>query len=202
MRLRPPTHPVSDLPATRKRRNTSMNWHAIITLHRPDTLTPPTDEQRSTLTRELPGHGIAVGDGAGRLAVDMTVDAATARLACQAAIRAARAAYQQAFGATTEVTAVRVLTEAEHDRELAWPSGLELVGNREAAELLEVRPQRVEQLARQHPDWPAPVARLAAGPVYTRASIEAFGRRWERKPGRPRKAAAAGQDRVSRPRPI
>ena len=51
--------------------------------------------------------------------------------------------------------------------------------------MLGVTRQRVHQLSGQHPEFPAPYARLGVGPVWTRPTIEAFQQRWTRKPGRP-----------------
>lgn len=64
-----------------------------------------------------------------------------------------------------------------------------LAGGTEAAEILGVSRQRVHQLATEHPDFPAPVARLSCGSIWLRGEIVWFARNWSRKPGRPRKAA-------------
>jgi predicted DNA-binding transcriptional regulator AlpA len=55
-----------------------------------------------------------------------------------------------------------------------------LVGNKETATLLGVSRQRLAQLLNEHEDFPEPVARLAATPVWARADVEA----WARKHGR------------------
>jgi predicted DNA-binding transcriptional regulator AlpA len=54
-----------------------------------------------------------------------------------------------------------------------------LMGVAEVAAFLSVSRQRVQQLARR-PDFPAPVARLAATPVWESVDIE----RWAREDGR------------------
>lgn len=54
-----------------------------------------------------------------------------------------------------------------------------LMGVAEVAELLQVSRQRVTQLAKT-PEFPAPSARLASGPVWESADIE----RWARETGR------------------
>lgn len=54
-----------------------------------------------------------------------------------------------------------------------------LMGTAEVAELLGVSRSRVGQLA-QRDDFPSPVVRLAAGPVWESADIE----RWARETGR------------------
>jgi len=53
------------------------------------------------------------------------------------------------------------------------------MGISEIATLLGVSRQRVGQLA-QHEDFPHPVARLAAGPIWDAADVE----RWARETGR------------------
>ena len=49
---------------------------------------------------------------------------------------------------------------------------LDLVGVAEIAELLGVTRQRVDAIARTHPDFPKPVADLAAGRIWQRRDIE------------------------------
>lgn len=159
-------------------------WSASVTAHRPEHTTV---ERLDALTRALPGFGIVVDNGTDRVRMEMTVQAPTARAACEAAVRAARAAYSQAFGGQPDITQVRVLTAEDYERELVRPAELDLVGKSEAAEILGVSPQRVDELGRSHPDFPPPVATLKMGTVYTRASIEEFGERRVRRPGRPRK---------------
>lgn len=62
------------------------------------------------------------------------------------------------------------------------------VGVTEIARLLGVSKQRVAELRRRR-DFPAPIAELAAGPMWTRASLNRFVQAWPRKPGRPRTSA-------------
>ena len=52
---------------------------------------------------------------------------------------------------------------------------LNLFGVHEIAGLLGVTRQRVDQLAREHPDFPKPVADLHMGRIWRRADIE----RWQ-----------------------
>ena len=90
-----------------------------------------------------------------------------------------------------DVVEVEVLTEAELERQNALPSLPELVGVTEVAELLEVSRQRASALARA-PGFPAPVATLRSGPVWTRPSVDRFVQNWHRQPGR-------APDRVAAP---
>lgn len=77
------------------------------------------------------------------------------------------------------------------DEQLAQPDRPDLVSAPEAAQILGVSSQRLHELVATRKDFPAPVYELRAGKLWLRAAIEAFARRWERKAGRPRKAAAA-----------
>lgn len=58
-----------------------------------------------------------------------------------------------------------------------------LVGVNEVADMFGVSKQRVSELARTD-SFPAPVSRLAAGPVWWRSDIQSFMEQWQRKPGR------------------
>jgi hypothetical protein len=60
-----------------------------------------------------------------------------------------------------------------------------LAGVKEVAGMLAVSKQRVSDLAAEG-RLPAPIARLASGPVWRQASIERFAERWDRRPGRRR----------------
>lgn len=61
----------------------------------------------------------------------------------------------------------------------------QLVGLAEVAELLEVT-KRTAVTYSQRPDFPAPLARLAAGPVWNRREVERWARRSKpRRGGRP-----------------
>jgi hypothetical protein len=74
--------------------------------------------------------------------------------------------------------------EAENSR----PTLPELVSAPEAADILGVSSQRVHELAASKAEFPEPMYELRTGKLWLRDAIEAFGRRWERKPGRPSKA--------------
>lgn len=67
------------------------------------------------------------------------------------------------------------------------PTIPELASAADAAEILQVSRQRIHQLATENPRFPAPVARVATGPLWTVKAIEWFDSIWERKPGRPSK---------------
>lgn len=68
----------------------------------------------------------------------------------------------------------------------------ELAGVTELAKLFGVSKQRMSEL-RTREDFPAPVAELAAGPVWKVSNLRRFLDSWERRPGRPRRTRAASQ---------
>lgn len=86
--------------------------------------------------------------------------------------------------ANIEITTERYL-ELDLQREPERFAGLH-----EVAEFLGVSKQRVAEL-RGRPGFPAPVAELAAGPVWTVSSLSRFLSEWPRRPGRPRTRPAA-----------
>lgn len=106
------------------------------------------------------------------------VTAPTLRQAADEALRAARVL-------PAKPTNIHVQRLDEWTAEQKRPRPQDLIGVSEAADLLRVSRQRVSQLL-ERPEFPPPVARLSAGPVWARASIEAFLKDWPRKPtGRP-----------------
>jgi hypothetical protein len=58
----------------------------------------------------------------------------------------------------------------------------------EVAEALGVSGQRVYEIAELE-DFPAPIVRLKAGPVWQRSALARFMSSWRRQAGRPRKRA-------------
>jgi hypothetical protein len=91
--------------------------------------------------------------------------------------RVIQAAAARAELADLGLVRFEVMTGDEQDAELAEPLIPELVGNSEIADILRVSRQRANQLTKR-PNFPAPVARLVAGPIWTRTSIERFLEEW------------------------
>ncbi|MFG2056667.1 hypothetical protein ACGFI9_21855 [Micromonospora sp. NPDC048930] len=164
----------------------SQQWRARVTFAHPGKLD---EDQLAALTQALPGFGILLDNGTDRMRAELDVPAPTAMVACTAALRAFREAYTEVVGGRLTVTGLRVLTAADHERELAHPPAIDLIGLAEVAQMLRVSPQRAGELARTHPAFPSPVATPRMGPIWTRASIEAFDEAWERRAGRPRRDA-------------
>lgn len=87
------------------------------------------------------------------------------------------------------ITEVIVTTPELAELHAARPDTPELLSSPDVAEVLGVSRQRVHQLAADHPQFPAPYARLGSGPIWTRPVIEQFAAIWARKPGRPARAS-------------
>jgi len=59
---------------------------------------------------------------------------------------------------------------------------VDVVGVPEAAEILGVSRQRVYQLIDAYPDFPAPLATLAVGRIWSRSAIEEWNQRHDDRP--------------------
>lgn len=164
----------------------SRTWRGSVTWEHEQT---PTDVELEEFVMGLPGYGVVEHDaGRGTLTARMTIEAATLRAATDETLKAARSAHG-VFGAAGDPIEVRVLTDERWANELAHPAELDLIGTAEIAEILGVKPQRVGQLADEHPLFPKPVGKPKAGRMWTRASVEAFAASdWRRKPGPKRTA--------------
>jgi hypothetical protein len=88
------------------------------------------------------------------------------------------------------VVRLEVLSGNDLEAEVGRPQLPKLLGLAEVANTLGVSKQRVGELAREHPDFPQPILRLAATPVFLEAAILSFLERWDRRPGRRRRRAA------------
>ena len=83
------------------------------------------------------------------------------------------------------IARIEVMTERYLDRDLTREPETYL-GVSEVARELRVSRQRVSEL-RTSEAFPAPIAELAAGPVWKGSSLKRFVAGWDRRPGRPRK---------------
>jgi hypothetical protein len=91
---------------------------------------------------------------------------------------------------TGEFASLQIVSGEVFERELAQEPET-YAGVTEVAKLLGVSRQRVSEL-RGSSLLPAPVAELAAGPVWSVSTLTRFIDTWERKPGRPRKVRTVG----------
>lgn len=153
-----------------------MDHTTEITIHTEEPLT----ENQLTDVAEV--GGAASGEAGGRsLSTTLTVTAGSIPAAAQIAIDIIMAL------APGEVIAIEVMTTVEADRRLDEPPFAELVGIAEVADMLGVTRQRASALQGRD-GFPAPVAKLRAGPVWRRGDLQRFADRWTRQPGRPAKA--------------
>jgi hypothetical protein len=123
-------------------------------------------------------------DGRARYGAGFSVQAADV----VEAVARARAVFEHAAAVaglpSWPLARVETQTEEELEIELARPSFPPLFGVAELAERLAVSRQRAWTIAGR-PDFPAPVARLKATPVWTADSVRRFLESWPRKAGRP-----------------
>jgi hypothetical protein len=134
--------------------------------------------------------GAAVGQSDRALSVVLGVHAGSVAEAFELGADLVQAAAERHGIEPGELTEVGIKTHARLEAELDEPNYPDLVSSAEAAEILGVTRQRVHQLHRDHPEFPTPLYELRTGPLWVRAGIEGFGRRWTRKPGRPSKVSA------------
>jgi hypothetical protein len=121
--------------------------------------------------------GVAVGRlGGARVDATFTVKAADVTRATERAI----AMIVERIPGT--VVAVEAMTTDGFDRRLE--NQTEIAGVTEVARMLGVTKQRVSSLSKRG-DFPQPLAKLAAGPVWRAGDLTTFAEGWQRKAGRP-----------------
>jgi hypothetical protein len=170
------------------------NWQVTIDSNVDDNVT---DDNLVELAVLLADDGGAVSGAPGRVSVILTVDADSASSAIERALTIWHPALvARGFSmARVTVVGVRAATYAEVDVEMARPTIPELVGANEAGQILGVTRQRIHQLATNHPTFPTPVVRVAMGPLWTRASVEAWKASGAQRPvGRPARSRAIRSD--------
>ena len=158
----------------------------------------PDDELVVELVERLAGRGGVVDAGPGGYFARFDVSAPDAESAVRAGLRLWRDAAGGAGLPAWPVVRMEVTTIAQQDTGLAASGFPDVVGVSEAAALLGVSRQRLDQLTARD-DFPEPMVRLAAGPIWLRWSIEAFLRRWPRKPGRPARTSRERARAVEEP---
>jgi hypothetical protein len=166
-----------------------MWWSVYVEVAGDDTENSVTVEQLEQLADLLEPFSASVGGGGAEYSARLSVEAGLDRAAADQALAEFAKARDQVGLPAWPVVHLDVMTDERLDAELATPPFPEVVGVAEAAKLLAVTKQRLSQLTERQ-DFPPPMVRLAAGPVWLTSSINAFNRRWVRKSGRPAKAAA------------
>ncbi|WP_329130313.1 hypothetical protein [Streptomyces sp. NBC_00670] len=155
-------------------------WRASVTVGAVRALR---DEQYEELHRHF--AGVIRHEAAGqRLHLLWRLDAPSLVEAAHKALNTAVEGLGAAMSHEPQLIDLRVVTAEQANAERDYPREQELMGYREAAEELDVSRQRVAQLDGNHPDFPRPIGRTGAGPVFTAESIRSFAARWDRSPGR------------------
>jgi hypothetical protein len=146
---------------------------------------------RDPLTMEKLEEVAAIGGSAGGTPGQNVVDTGLTVRAKTPPDAAARAIEIVTGVVPGRVESIEIMTEEEQDRRLAGPPFPRLVGVSEVASMLGVSRQRLAILRQRH-EFPAPVAELAAGPIWRAGDLSTFASGWRRQPGRPKKQVAEG----------
>ncbi len=145
-----------------------------------------TEEDADRVTTILAENSPATGFGPGELDAQFCVEARNAQDAIRKGINLLIAALKE----QARVIGVEALSMEDLDRSITESNAPDLVGVSELAGLLKVSKQRISKLS-SAAEFPKPIATLAAGPIWRKIAIARFVEAWERRPGRPRKAAHA-----------
>ena len=190
------------IPVAAEEVGSTMDWTVKIEAGGDLTADQVDPDDIDALRAALADHHAATYTAIRRYGAQLDVEAATAEEAVEAAATAFRMAAQRSGLPGWPVVRVDVMTVEDQEAALGEPTFPEILGVTEAAQLLGVSRQRVDQLRADHPDFPAPIVRLASGPVWLRSAIQGFERRWQRRPGRPSKnGEPAGTDARTGQRP-
>jgi hypothetical protein len=154
-----------------------------------------TEEDADRVVTSLAKSSPATGFGPGELDAQFCVEAGNAQDAIKKGVNLLMAALKK----PARVTGVEALSMEDLDRSIAESNAPDLVGVSELAGLLKVSKQRISRLS-SAPEFPKPIATLAAGPIWRKIAIARFAEAWERRPGRPRKAAHGPHGRPPRRR--
>ena len=128
---------------------------------------------------------VSAGDATWSATVSVQAEQARSAAAMGGALIEGRAAEAGLPG--WPVVRLEALRQDVLDAENERPTLPALVSAPEAAEILRVSAQRVHELAAANPRFPEAAYELRTGKLWLRDAVVAFGRRWERKPGRPRR---------------
>ncbi len=148
-----------------------------------------------SMLTELGARGPAVSAGgvAGGVGASFGLEGGSFPSTLRAGLRIFETARRRLGLSHAGIARAVVLTDDMHRRELEQEPETYL-GVTELARTLGVSRQRIAEL-RARPDFPAPAADLAAGPVWRGSTLQRFVQGWDRRPGRPRRPAVATTDR-------
>lgn len=167
----------------------SLAWYSVrLETHQ------PADEREVTLDDDvaddlmtlLVEHDGIVASGAGSWSATISVSTTDAVEALAVGSGVIKKLAAKAGIPPWPITRAEAIRQDIVDAENSRPTLPGLVSAPEAADILSVSPQRLHELAAHKPNFPDPIYELRAGKLWLREAIEDFGRRWDRKPGRPR----------------
>lgn len=140
---------------------------------------------------------VALSDRHAGVVITMDVDG-IGEVALQEAVDWALRLAAEAGGCAKAVPVdVRLVAADVYEAEALQPDIPALASAADAAAILGVSRQRIHQLLGSNSAFPQPVARVAAGPLWTRNAIEWFDSVWVRKAGRPaRQRTSSPKDKV------
>lgn len=151
-----------------------MNWSVYVEYGTPEANL--TDDTIDALMTELAPHHTAIGPSpTGNLSFQLTIQAPTAETASRAALTFTASAVAATLG-QVPVTGIEIHTSAEHERRHRHPEVPELAGRQDVAHILQVTPNRADQIiatARFQRHVP-PAAAVSGRPVYLAADVRRF----------------------------
>ncbi|MFB8170656.1 hypothetical protein ACFC60_22180 [Kitasatospora purpeofusca] len=151
-------------------------WSAYIEYAMRDFLRGSLEELHDRLIDLLENWSVATTTAPnGNLGIFVTLDEPTVERAISSALELTGGALRKTYG-SAQVVGVEVITTEEQDRRNSEPSIPELAGRAQVAEILDVSPQRADQIMRtkrfqQHVQ---PVTLLGERPLFVASHLRAF----------------------------
>lgn len=171
--------------AATRERQAMKEWSVAVGFGQLPSAAATLDARISDLAERLAGMAPAIGAGESSLTVRLAVEADDAVAAAASAVPEVLGALDAVGLGAGPVTDLEVTEWSSFEKRLEEPTIPELVGITEIAGILGTSRQRASELARS-PRFPAPLADLAAGPVWLKPNIARFVQEWDRRPGRPK----------------
>lgn len=168
-------------------------WTVAVTVGGPS-LPGPLDEQVAAIAARLSSLAPTIAVSLDAVTVRLAVEGHDAGDVVKRGVEEVRDAFES-VGWPSDVREVEATEWSFFEEKLAEPTYPELVGITEIAALLGTSRQRASELARSS-RFPAPLAELAAGPVWFQPTVARFIEEWDRKPGRPRSKTAQRLEQI------
>ena len=158
-------------------------WSVRFEVNKPDVVF--TEDHADQVMDALSSHSPSVSYGPHAMSARLCVEADSPNRALASGLNLLRSALKIGKAGTllSGIMSAEVQALDDLDRSVQDPNVPDLVGVDEVAKMLEVSKQRASELARRQ-DFPKPIARLAAGPVWKKAAIARHVSIWDRRPGR------------------